>query len=187
MRTSTGTKAAADLQIALDAFRRIVQALRMDRGSARRPPGVSSAQLFALQRLAEHPGASINDLAALTFTHQSSVSVVVQRLVEQHLVARTTASDDRRRQSLEVTAQGRRLLRRAPAAVQERLIAALASLSAAERRALAGSLVHIADIVAPGQPAPPMFFEDRPPAASGVSRARAVSPRRPPARLRLRR
>ena len=115
MRRSTGTKAAADLQIALDAFRRIVQALRMDRGSARRAPGVSSAQLFALQQLAEHPGASINDLAALTFTHQSSVSVVVQRLVEQRLVARTTAADDRRRQSLEVTAQGRRLLRRAPA------------------------------------------------------------------------
>ena len=46
-----------------------------------RRAGLSSAQLFALQQIAEHPGASINDVAALTFTHQSSVSVVIQRLV----------------------------------------------------------------------------------------------------------
>ena len=149
---------AADVRAALDAFRRIVRALRMDR--AGRPRGLSSAQLFALQRIAEHPGASINDLAALTFTHQSSVSVVIQRLVEQRLVVRRVSAADRRRHSLELTAEGRRLLRRAPAAVQEGLIAALSTLPAAERRALARSLEKIARVVAPEDAAhPPMFFE----------------------------
>jgi DNA-binding MarR family transcriptional regulator len=167
---------SSDLHSALDAFRRIVRALRMDRDSAPRPRGVSSAQLFALQQLAEHPGSSVNDLAALTFTHQSSVSVVVERLVRQRLVARTAAAGDRRRRSLEVTPQGRRLLRRAPAAVQERLIAAIASLSATERRALGRSLVRIAEAVAPGEPPPPMFFEE------GPSRSRARRARTTPRR-----
>jgi DNA-binding MarR family transcriptional regulator len=151
-----------DVRVALDAFRHIVQALRHGRageGSA----GLGSAQLFALQQIAEHPDVSINDVAALTCTHQSSVSVVIQRLVRQRLVAKVASSQDRRRQRVAVTARGRRLLGRSPVAVQERLIAALAALPAADRRGLARSLSAVARLVAPERatPHPPMFFEDR--------------------------
>ena len=108
-------------------FRRIVQALRAGRAGERRA-GLSSAQLFALQQIAEHPGASINDVAALTFTHQSSVSVVIQRLVDSGSSPKVPASDDRRRQRARGDGEGRRALRRAPVAVQEHLIAAIAAL-----------------------------------------------------------
>jgi len=150
-----------DVRVALDAFRRIVQALRAGRaGEGGR--GLGSAQLFALQQIAEHPDASINDVASLTCTHQSSVSVVIQRLVRQRLVAKVASSQDRRRQRLAVTAKGRRLLGRAPIAVQEHLIAAIAALPPADRRVLARSLSAVARMVAPdgASPHPPMFFED---------------------------
>jgi DNA-binding MarR family transcriptional regulator len=160
---SLGAVSSSEVRAALDAVRRIVQALRMAGREGERLAGVSSAQLFALQQIAEHPSVSINDLAALTFTHQSSVSVVIQRLVRQRLVAKVAATDDRRRQRLAVTAKGRRALQRAPAAVQERLIAAISALSAADRRALTRSLGHVARLVLPETAAahPPMFFEDR--------------------------
>jgi DNA-binding MarR family transcriptional regulator len=148
---------------ALDAVRRIVQAVRAAGRNGGRAAALSSAQLFALQQIAEHPRASINEIAALTFTHQSSVSVVVQRLVGRRLVAKVPADDDRRRQRLAVTAKGRGVLRRAPVpAVQERLIAAIGALPAAERRVLARSLREVARLVAPKGAArhPPMFFED---------------------------
>jgi DNA-binding MarR family transcriptional regulator len=150
----------ADVRVALDAFRHIVQALRVGRAGEARA-GLGSAQLFALQQIAEHPNASINDVAALTCTHQSSVSVVIQRLVRQRLVAKVPSIQDRRRQRLAVTAKGRRLLSRAPVAVQEHLITAIAVLPAADRRALARSLSAVARMVAPAgtQPHPPMFFE----------------------------
>jgi DNA-binding MarR family transcriptional regulator len=150
-----------DVRVALDAFRRIVQALRVGRAGAG-SAGLGSAQLFALQQIAEHPDASINDIAALTCTHQSSVSVVIQRLVRQRLVAKVASNQDRRRQRLAVTAKGQRWLRRAPVAVQENLIAAIAALPAADRRALARSLSAVARLVAPAgaAPHPPMFFED---------------------------
>src|SRR4029079_18415534 len=128
---------AAEVRAALDAFRRIVQALRAGARAGERRAGLSSAQLCALQQIAEHPGASVNDVAALTFTHQSSVSVVIQRLVARGLGAKVPASDDRRRQHLGVTAAGRQVLRKAPVVVQERLIAAIAALPPSERRALA--------------------------------------------------
>ena len=170
VRTNAGRRArrravtaSVDLRAALDAFRRIVQALRTGGHRRGRRARLSSAQLFALQQIAEHPGASVNHLAALTFTHQSSVSVVIQRLVRRRLVAKITASDDRRRQRLVLTAEGRRVLRRTPIAVQERLIAAIARLPVTDRRALAKSLGAVAESVTPkgGAPHPPMFFEDR--------------------------
>lgn len=146
----------------LDSFRSIVQALRMDGRDVVHGARLSSAQLFALQRIADHPSASINEIAALTFTHQSSVSVVVQKLVERGLVSKVAASDDSRRQSLALTAAGRRILQRTPAAAQERLIEAIAALPLAERRALARSLDKVARSVAPdaARRHPPMFFED---------------------------
>lgn len=158
--TAKMPRVTADVRLALDAFRHIVQALRAGRAGDD-TGGLGSAQLFALQQIAEHPGASINDVAALTCTHQSSVSVVIQRLVRQRLVAKVAASQDRRRQRLAVTAQGRRLLDRAPVAVQGDLIAAIAALPAADRRALARSLSAVARAVAPDDaaPHPPMFFE----------------------------
>src|SRR4051812_41073540 len=158
-----------DVRVALDAFRRIVQALRVGRaGGGYR--GFGTAQLFALQQIAEHPDASINDVAALTCTHQSSVSVVIQRLVRHGLVAKVASNQDRRRQRLAVTAKGRRLLGRTPVAVQEQLIAAIAALPDADRRALARSLSTVARVVGPDSaaPHPPMFFED--PATAGRPR-----------------
>jgi hypothetical protein len=54
------------------------------------------------------------------------------------------------------------ILHRAPASVQERLVAANGSLPAAERRSLVRSLAAIASFVAPDNTArhPPMLFEE---------------------------
>lgn len=160
----------------LDAFRRVIQALRAGASAGERRTGLSTAQLFALQQIAEAPGASVNDVAARTFTHQSSVSAVIQRLVERGLVARTADADDRRRQRLEITAAGRRALHRSPAAVQERLIAAVAALRATERRELSTLLNAVARVVAPSDVATPpaMLFEDD----HGVRRRRVRAPRK---------
>ena len=161
-KNSRAAARGTEVRDALDALRLIVQALRLGAREGERRAGLSSAQLFALQRIAENPQASINDLAALTFTHQSSVSVVIQRLVERGLVVKVAASDDRRRQLLALTPRGRRAIGRAPEAVQDRLIAALSALPRSRRRALAQSLREVALGVAPGKlaPPPPMLFEE---------------------------
>ncbi len=158
--STTATRQAGELHTILDAFRAIVQALRAGAdGRSARP--ITAAQLFALQQIAAHPDASINDIAALTFTHQSSVSVVIQRLVDAGLVKKSAAGD-RRRTRLNATAKGKRLLARAPRSVQQDLVAALSGLSAADRRTLARLLSIVAAAVRVDRlPHPPMFFEGR--------------------------
>jgi DNA-binding MarR family transcriptional regulator len=152
---------AADVRAVLDAIRRIVQVLRTSSREAESRVGLSSAQLFALQQLATMPGASVNELAARTFTHQSSVSVVVQRLVERKLVAKVTSKDDRRRVRLALTEAGRALLRRSPEPVQDKLIAGIAALPASQRHVLTQALGSIADVLAASDTVPPMLFEER--------------------------
>src|SRR5262245_38494079 len=175
---------SSEVRASLDALRLIVQALRTGTASnGGRGSSLPSAQLFALQQIADHPSASINDLAALTFTHQSSVSVVIQRLVDRRLVKKVAAKDDRRRQSLALTASGRRMLDRAPAAVRERLIAAIGALRARARGVVARSMAQIAQKVARyAKHHPPMFFEDGTIRNSFVGRDRRSGSRHGPRR-----
>jgi len=131
----------------VDAIRSIVQSLRISGRAAEQQLGISSAQLYILQELAEQPAQSINELAERTFTHQSSVSMVVSRLVEGRLVTRTAARGDARRLSISLTPAGRALLRKAPDAAQTRLVEGLRGLSRTELHTLAGHLSTLTDVI----------------------------------------
>jgi DNA-binding MarR family transcriptional regulator len=124
----------------LDAIRRIVQDLRESSRDAEKRAGLSGAQLFVLQTLAEAPGLSLNELAERTRTHQSSVSAVVTRLTRDRLVERGTAASDARRAEIRLSPRGRGRLRTAPRAAQERLVAAVDALPPIERARLASTL-----------------------------------------------
>jgi len=155
-----------DTQATLDAIRQIVQALREASRWSERNVGLTSAQLFVLQTLAETPGMSINDLAARTHTHQSSVSTVVTRLVESGLALRSPSGADGRSVTVTLSGLGRRTAARAPEGPQGRLIRAIEQLPAARRSQLASALTDVAsamhaDAADAHDHVPAMFFEER--------------------------
>jgi DNA-binding MarR family transcriptional regulator len=156
---SRAARSTDDLSAALDAIRRIVQALRVSTRAAERRLGISGAQLFVLHALSETPADSLNELAARTFTHQSSVSTVVERLVRKRYVSRTRSSADARRIVLSLTPSGRSLLRSSPDIAQLRLISALRELPSRDRRALARILDHVVHEMG-ADAAPSLFFEE---------------------------
>ena len=156
----SNTSRQDDTRAVLDAVRQIVHALRESSRWAEQHVGVSGAQLFLLQRLAEAPAISVNGLAALTHTHQSSVSAVVTRLVERGLVRRSRSGADARRVQLSLAPAGERLVAQAPDVAQDRLIRGVERIAPARRRALATTLAELAQAVAVADRAPGMFFED---------------------------
>lgn len=153
----------------LDAVRRIVQALRESSRQAERRVGLTSAQLFVLQTLAESPERSVNELAAMTHTHQSSVSVVVRKLVQQGLVRSARSAVDGRRVELTLSSRGRRAAAQVPDLAQARLVDAIARLTAVRRHQLASTLGEVARTLAGHDRVPAMFFEER--RARRISRA----------------
>ena len=144
----------------LRALRRLVRALRLADRAAESRLGLSAAQLFVLERLAEGPVGSMAELAGRTLTDASSVSVVVQRLTDRGLVVRATAPDDARRTTLRLSASGKRLLGGAPRSPQVELIESLEHLSTGERRELELLLERVVRGMGIDEQAPaPMFFE----------------------------
>lgn len=164
--------APAEATLVLDHLRRIVQALRESSRASERLLGVSGAQLFVLQTLAKSRALSLNALAERTQTHQSTVSVVVKRLVAEQLVQSRPSTSDRRRLELELTPRGSALLRRAPAAAVDRLVAGVQALSSRERATLAATLAKLSAGMRLPARTPSMFFEERT-GPAGRSRARS--------------
>ena len=123
----------------IDSIRVLVKALRDSGRDAEQKLGITSAQLYVLQALRERP-ASINELAARTYTHQSSVSMVVARLVESRLVTRSTARGDARKVLISLTATGRNLVKKAPDGAQTRLVSALSEMTRSDLKSLANQL-----------------------------------------------
>jgi DNA-binding MarR family transcriptional regulator len=145
----------------LDSLRRIVQGLRVSSVSTQAQSGISGARAFVLQRLGEGPVQSLNELAERTHTHQSSVSVVVEKLVREGLVARTPSARDARRVEIALTAEGKRLLDRIPETMQEKLLTAITKMNPADRASLA-RLMDKLTFLAGLPPEPPMlFFENK--------------------------
>ena len=148
-----------DSRQVMDGLRRLVRELRTASIAAERMTDLSGAQLFVLRILVREPGLGITRLAARTLTDQSSVSVVVAKLVARKLVKRGQAPDDARRLVLLPTAAGIRLAATGPDPAQERLFAGLARLTPAVRRRLARDLAQWTAAIGIDDQTPDMFFE----------------------------
>jgi DNA-binding MarR family transcriptional regulator len=156
-----------DTARAMNAVRSVVRALRLNTRSIEGKLGISLAQLFVLQQLVDKPAQSLNELAERTATHQSSVSVVVRRLVDRGFVTRVASTSDRRRVHIALTAAGESLLRGAPPTVQSDLIHGMSRMRPDQRATLAELLELWVLASGIDLAAPPMMFEDEPGARVG--------------------
>jgi DNA-binding MarR family transcriptional regulator len=170
-RATRGAATASDeTREVLNSLRQIVRSLRVSSRDAEQQVGLSGAQLFVLQCLSRQSPCSVNELAAHTATDQSSVSVVVSRLVLRGYVKRTASKIDRRSVELSLTADGRALLARAPEAAQDRLLAALAKLKKSEIALLSSLLGKVVELAEVSDENPTLFFEEGPVAVRSKGR-----------------
>ena len=160
MNRNSRSTASNEVRDVLDSIRRIVRLLRVSSRESEREVGLSSAQLFVIQKLHEADVLSVNELAERTHTHQSSVSVVVQALVDKKLVTRRRAADDARRMDVALTSAARARLKKAPNAAQDRIIEAIENLPGAVRTQLAQSLTRLVQEANLDEEDAPMMFED---------------------------
>jgi len=158
-----------DSQRILDSIRRLVRLLRLTDRAAQNELGLSGAQLFVLHELGKTPAMSLSELAEKTRTDQSSVSVVVSRLVERGYITRERDSRDARRLVLSLTPAGRALADESPPVAQEKIIEVLERMSLSERRRFADTFSRIIEELGEARGVAPMMFEEEP---GGGSRKR---------------
>jgi DNA-binding MarR family transcriptional regulator len=125
----------------------------IERLLAAHEPALTVAQYLALQAIAEGEivGAELARRAAVS---PAAVSQLLATLEARDLLARGRLEDDRRRQSLVLTEQGKRALRSAQTALRDRLAGLLADLPPPEADALARLLERLQASLS-GTPPPP--------------------------------
>jgi len=131
----------------------------IERLLAAHDPPLTVAQYLALQAVAEGEivGAELARRAAVS---PAAVSQLLAGLEEKGLLSRGRLDDDRRRQPLGLTEEGRSTLRSAQTALRERLAGLLADLPPPEADALARLLERLEASLS-GTPPPPRPY--RPP------------------------
>jgi DNA-binding MarR family transcriptional regulator len=124
----------------------------VERLLAEQDPSLTVAQYLALEEL-DHGNVGAAELARGTGVSRSAVSQLISSLADGGLVERAEAADDRRRQALRLSAEGKRVLRAARGLLRKRLDPLLAELPHPEADALARSLGRVEALL--GGTAPP--------------------------------
>ena len=128
-------------------FRLLVRSMRKHYQSVERACGVTGAQLWAMAQIEAAPRMTVGQLARDLAIHQSTASNIVADLERAGLLRRARPREDQRVVRLTLTADGRRVMRRAPrplrGALQEALMSLPPARLAALNRDLAALIVHI--------------------------------------------
>lgn len=123
---------AAQIQTVLDGYDQIIRRLTPTRSAGIFESTVTMAQLKVLMLLGAKPETGMSELAAFLHLSLSTVSGLVEKLVENGLATRRTDNVDRRQVLVSLTPQGGTFLDRFQELGTETLRALLNQLSAAE-------------------------------------------------------
>jgi DNA-binding MarR family transcriptional regulator len=118
----------------VQGLRRIVKAIQTYSQDVRSAYGLTGPQLWALKTLLREGKMTVGRLAAALAVHQSSVSILLDRLEKRGFVRRIRRRPDRRVVQVELTGPGLTLAADAPEAAQGRLLHALEAMSAEQLR-----------------------------------------------------
>ena len=158
----TGDDTLEHAHSVLNSLRAIIRSMRVADRAGLKEHGVGSAQLYVLHELNRESPLSVNDLAERTATDQSTVSVVVTKLIDKGFVSRERSENDARKLELALTAKGRRAVKSLPPPIQSAIVEGVQRLPRARARTLAESLSAICEILGVDDEHPPMLFADDP-------------------------
>jgi DNA-binding MarR family transcriptional regulator len=102
--------------------------------------GVSGSQLWLMQEIELAPGAGVSELARRLSIHQTTCSLLVEKLVSRGYVRRERSTQDQRRIGLTLSTRAIKALRNAPGPVEGVLPEALAELPNAALQSLSTQL-----------------------------------------------
>jgi DNA-binding MarR family transcriptional regulator len=131
----------------LGKFRIIIRAAQRHSAAIQKQCGVSGAQLWMLQEIAEAPGVRVGELAARMAIHQTTTSNLLDSLEKRGYIKKTRDEADQRVVKLLLTPGGARLLRKAPTPARGLLPEALARVSPKKLAQLNAGLQAVLDVI----------------------------------------
>lgn len=143
---------------ALTAIRRILRAAEFASRDLARRSGLTPSQVVVLQIVSQGGEVGAGTIADRAQLGHATVTALLDRLEERALVKRRRDPDDRRRVSVELTAEGRAALLNVPDVLQDRFAVRFARLADWEQASIIASLERVAAMLdADGMDASPIL------------------------------
>lgn len=140
----------AALELSLfQAFRRLQQDAEVHAKRLARYGGLSPVQLMILQVLATEGQLTASALSKRVSLTAATLSGQLDRLAERGLLLRQRDDQDRRRQWLLLTAEGRTLKQQAPSLLPPEFVTRFAALPEWERHGITAAVLRAASICGP--------------------------------------
>jgi DNA-binding MarR family transcriptional regulator len=146
-RSSSAAAPETDPLETLAKFRVIIRAAQWHAAAVQKQCGVSGAQLWIMQEIAEAPGLRVGELAARMAIHQTTASNLLDALEKRGYLKKSRDDEDQRVVNLLLTPSGSRVLRKAPKPARGLLPEALARLDPKKRARLDAGLKALLDVI----------------------------------------
>lgn len=137
----------------------VIQAVRFEMRSLKLTD-LTVPQFRTLAYINNHPGASLSDAAEFIGLTLSSMSILVNGLVERELVQREPGILDRRRIHLSLTDAGQVMLRNVRTETQNRLAEMVGDLSDEQQRTIVAAMELLRPIFLPRSLTPPAVVQE---------------------------
>ena len=131
----------------IDNLRRVFQVVNGQSKKAEKETGLTGPQLWAIKTIAQEAPIMVSEIARRMYLHPATVVGILDRLEKQGLVVRIRSTEDRRVVKVELTGQGRALVRKAPEVAQGLLVAGLEKLGPNKLKNIALALDQMVEIL----------------------------------------
>ena len=156
----SGRAKSSDTAQIVRGLRRVVKAIQSFSQEVHREYGLTGPQLWALKTLRTEGRLPVGRLAEALVVHQSSLSVLIDRLEARGLVRRVRGTRDRRVVEVELTKRGAVLVADAPDPAQGRLLHGLNAMSLVEVRRIRQSVDRLVEAMEASDLSVQFFFSD---------------------------
>jgi DNA-binding MarR family transcriptional regulator len=129
------------------SLRRIIRAIDLHSREVEARFQLTVPQLVCLRQMAAEGSCTPSDLSRAVFLSQATVTGILNRMEDRGLILRKRSREDRRRVSLVLTEEGRRILETAPLPLQDRFSERLAALAEPEQRHIDTVLKQVVDMM----------------------------------------
>ena len=152
---------STDAARVMKSIRRIVRSIDMRSKKVARETGLTIPQIVVLQAVKELGLVTTAALSKQASLSAPTVVTILDKLESRGLVTRTRSATDRRIVHTELTETGRRTLKDAPPLFDWAFADSLAQLPQDERRQIIEAFATVADLLDPGNVAPPGLGQGR--------------------------
>jgi MarR family transcriptional regulator, organic hydroperoxide resistance regulator len=131
----------------INSLRRVFQVVNEQSKKAEKETGLTGPQLWAIKTIAQGAPIMVSEIARRMYLHPATVVGILDRLEKQGLAIRIRSTKDRRIVRVELTRQGRALVKKAPEVAQGLLVAGLEKLDVVTLKNIARSLDQMVSIL----------------------------------------